>query len=161
LKCMPWFALIATASVFAVRPVDGQTLVGRVLDGDTGQPIANAFVEVLGENEERLAGTFTSGNGRFSIAVPTFEGPGRLAVGAIGYGQGLWEVPTPEAGQTRDVGELEIQPVPIELAPLEVQVQRSRLTPGREWVRRRQLLGRGQFFSGAVLASLNPPSVSR
>jgi len=161
MKYMPWFALIAMVSIFAGRPADAQTLAGRVLDGDTGRPIANAFVEVLGEDEERLAGTFTGGNGRFSIAVPTLEGPGQLTVGAIGYGRGLWDVPMPEEGQTSDFGDLEIQPVPIELAPLDVQVERSRLTPGREWVRRRQLLGRGQFFPGALLTALNPQSVSR
>jgi hypothetical protein len=55
-------------------------------------------------------------------------------------------------GEELALGDIELEPIPLALDELTVQVERRRLTPGREWVRRNQSHGKGTFLPGAVVA---------
>jgi hypothetical protein len=152
--------LLILLMFFGAGDLSGQLLTGRVVSAETQEGIENAFVELLDADVERLAGVFTDRSGRFRVQVPVPTDSLTLVAGAIGYGSGSWAVPEAQENATIDLGTLELEIAPIALSPLELQVNRSRLTPGSEWVRRRQLLGKGRFFSGAVLGVLEPRSLS-
>jgi hypothetical protein len=157
--------LIPALPGLGTTPLHGQTLEGRIVDAETGDGVGGAFVELLTEDDQSVSAAFTDRGGRFRLDIgaataASHEGDFFLMAGALGYGRGLWELSTLDFDGNNPLGDLAIEPVPIQLAPLEVEARRSRLTPGREWVRQRQLLGRGTFYSGAVLAALEPPSLT-
>ncbi|MEX1256681.1 MAG: carboxypeptidase-like regulatory domain-containing protein [Gemmatimonadota bacterium] len=151
--------VVLTLVALGAEAATGQAISGRVVNPDR-EGIQNAFVELLTADDEQLAGVFTDGNGRFRIQLMGPVARHVLAIGAIGHSPRSWEVPQVAPNDLLDLGDLQLQIQPIALSSLDVRVTRSRLTPGREWIRRRQLLGRGKFFPGAVLTAANPRSLS-
>lgn len=82
------FILLFTLSVFGVfsdntEPQQNQTFLlrGRVLGGDTGQPLVNASVTVGNSNVSSV----TNQDGYFSIRVPTSTRNSQLTIRFLGY----------------------------------------------------------------------------
>ncbi len=145
-------ALSVLAAHLSAQPIEG-----RVMDVQTNRSIAGAIVEVFVESGERVGAVLSNNAGRFRITTNNLRGPFIIEVSAMGYGRGTWTVRQPTG---RDAPrELALVPVPVDLDPLVVTSASGR-TPGREWVRRRQVLGAGHYLPGAVLAEINPRSTT-
>jgi TonB-linked SusC/RagA family outer membrane protein len=105
-------ALLATISIgtSAQTPQQG-TITGRVTDAPTGQPLANAQINIVGRN----IGAQTNNDGQYTIRAvtpATFE----LRALRVGYGE-LRRSVTVAAGQTANEN-FQMQPVPVSLNPV-------------------------------------------
>ncbi|HEY2377685.1 MAG TPA: SusC/RagA family TonB-linked outer membrane protein [Gemmatimonadaceae bacterium] len=105
-------ALLATISVGSSAQTRQQTTItGRVTDAPTGQPLANAQINVVGT----ILGAQTNNDGQFAIRGVT---AGRFEVRAlrVGYGEIRRSV-TVAVGQTATEN-FQMQPVPVSLNPV-------------------------------------------
>lgn len=92
-------ALLVSAPLAGQEPLAPLALRGRVIDAQTGEPIAKALVSIRSRKLEAV----TDGSGRFVLAgVP--PGEAEIAVTTVGYGLGRRTV---DAG--RDTAEIEIR----------------------------------------------------
>ncbi len=132
--------------------VDAQVVTGRVVAADTARGISGAFVQVFDQDDDRVVFGTTDAEGRFTLQLDSVGGPFRLQIDAFGYSRASMELPPVPPGDTLNLPDVAIPPEPIALDELEVQTDARGLPPGREWVRRHQLLGRGTFLSGAFIA---------
>lgn len=94
--------ILVLSAALAGPSIDGTTIEGMVLDGDTGGAIAGAAVIIDGEP------VFADGRGRFTIAVPpgtrvTFRAPGYVEVTLPVPDGDVWRVRLPP-----EHGELEL-----------------------------------------------------
>ncbi len=91
LSAVLWIVAAAVAPSAAVQAQQG-TITGQVTDAETGEPIAGAAVEALGQGGAQA----TNDSGRFSLAVPpgthsvvvTFIGHETTRVDGVGVGAG-------------------------------------------------------------------------
>jgi len=108
------FALAGLAlpgSAVAQQPVD---IAGRLLDADTGAPIAAALVSIPALD----ISTLTNTDGTFHLVVPA--GSHTFEIRHIGYGTRTTEVEAPDGTLSL---EIRIEPAAIEVAPLEVNIE--------------------------------------
>jgi outer membrane receptor for ferrienterochelin and colicins len=78
-----WLAILAV--LLAPRGAAAQgTVTGRVLDAETGQPIADVNVELISGGRQRVASATTDADGRFQIAGAP-AGSYSLVVSRLGY----------------------------------------------------------------------------
>jgi hypothetical protein len=72
------------ALLFFARDASAQAIVGRLIDAETGGPIADATIALIDETGSPVAGTLTDPNGAFRVALPS---PGTVVLRAqrIGY----------------------------------------------------------------------------
>ena len=146
--------------LLSARALQAQTIQGRVVDAESGEGIAGAGVLVIAG--ERLIGTAITGStGLYALRIPETAGPLLLRASRQGYRTASLDSVTVPSGETVEVADILLQPSPIVLDEVRAEVRRSRLTPGREWIRQNQLLGKGTFFSGAMLRQLDPLSLTR
>ncbi|MFL5543654.1 MAG: SusC/RagA family TonB-linked outer membrane protein [Gemmatimonadaceae bacterium] len=103
------FSLLLLALFSASALAQTRRISGRVTVEGSGEPLVAASVNVVGTS----LGTYTDGQGRFSLNVP--DGPATLRVRRIGYVQKSMAVPAGETevsiGLARDVLQLETQVV--------------------------------------------------
>lgn len=90
--------LSACLGLFAPLAAQQATIAGRVTDLETGSPVADAAVEVLGQSAGPVA---TSEAGAFRVSVPL--GTHSILVTRIGYETSRTDGVTVEAGGTASV----------------------------------------------------------
>lgn len=113
---LPFFFL---AFLFAVQPVAAQqgTISGRVVDAETGEPVAGAAVEVLGQGAQAA----TNDTGGFSVAVA--PGSHSVVVTMIGYETGRVDGVSVAAAATRNI-EVVLRSRALVLNPIVVTASR-------------------------------------
>lgn len=114
-------ALLLLGALHPLRAQTTGTVLGRVLDADTGEPLADALVEVPSLDRQ----TVTRADGRFVLAGVS-AGERSLRVRLIGYR--ALEVASLRVGggQPTEV-ELRLAPQAVPLNALEVQAEQTRL----------------------------------
>ncbi len=120
-----WKAVILLASlVFVAPPLCAQAVRGELREGESGRPVAGAFVVLLDEGGRQVGGSFTDAAGGFHLQAPA---PGRYALRAerVGHVSVRSEVLQLAAGQTLLYG-LEMGAAAIQLDGLVVQAERRR-----------------------------------
>jgi len=131
-------------------------IAGRVIDRETGRPIASASVTLAGDSVTRVSdanGAFT-----FEEALP---GDQTLLVAHLAY-ETLSETISIEADRTIDV-RAELSADPIELEPIVVTAVRNRRLDRRGFYDRKiwaERLGAGEFFLEDQITRRNPIHVS-
>lgn len=112
-----WFCLLLVP-----LPASGQ-IQGRVVEEDSGEPIAASAIVILDTDGDTVAVTATRGDGRFGIFEMMEPGEHLIGASHLGYGEGwtLFEY-TGEAMAF----EFRLTPSPVELDGLEVEVEGER-----------------------------------
>lgn len=97
------------------------TLLGSVVDEESGEPVSSVSVEVLGADEDQAGGVLTNTQGRFRILLP----PGRysLVVSSLGYETERVSDVEIVAGESRNVS-VELATFALVLNPLIVTASR-------------------------------------
>lgn len=145
-----WFAVATLALGIVASPpdVNAQTIVGRVLDQDSEQPVGGAIVSLLEEDGDERRRTLTDSAGRFTIEPPE-AGPFYVRAQGFGY----FETRSPLIALTtggQAALELMMVPEPIGLEGLEVSVEEqatrelaqmglSRRELGNRWIDRDEI----------------------
>lgn len=163
LLALPLLAVTPAAAGLLVHPtaLPAQVVTGRLVDQESGEGVAQAVVELLDAEGERVGSDLAADDGRFEVEVALPGGPYRLVAWAMSYHRATVDSLVLAAEETLDVGDLTIRRSPIALDRIEVEAERtSGLLPGRELVRRRQLLEKGTFLSGAVINADDPYSLT-
>lgn len=129
-----WLAVLAAPGA-AQQPA---TLKGRILDEETGEPVANAVVRIKGRPP-----LTANSQGRFEVSdIPA--GQVELAIQAIGFAAQTHRFPV-SVGQVIE----RIFPMQFDgtkLPDLEVEVRAQRLAPRYAEFERRRGLGMGAYF---------------
>lgn len=159
LKALPAILVLA-AGLARAGVLEAQTVTGRVVSADTEQPIPAAFVQVFDEGDERLATALSDAEGRFRAEVPAGAIPVRILVDAFGFERAAAALPAATGALPIELEDILLRPSPLLLDGIRVDVDRPRITPGREFVRRHQLLGKGTFLAGAVITADAPNSLA-
>lgn len=155
--------LVAMMLTPLARPcsIHAQAIVGRVVDGVTGEGVPTVSVEVR-DSDDGILGTDVSGEaGLFRVLLAVGGGPFRLETTHMAYGESA--VDSLFVGESEEVilPAIRLEPAPIALDPIVARAPPPpRVTRGQEWIRRHQLEGKGAFFAGAILEVLNPPSLT-
>ncbi len=76
--------VLAAGAAVLVSPASAQTIRGRLLDGENGQPIDLGLVIMLAEAGDSITYTVTDERGYFSVTSPD-PGSFRLLASALGY----------------------------------------------------------------------------
>ena len=105
--------------VLAARPATAQSVRGVLIDGESGQPIAGAFVVLQDSAGRALSSTLTSSAGTWLLRAPA-PGAYRLRADRIGYESLESEPIALEAGESVSY-RLEVGVAPIPLAELAVE----------------------------------------
>lgn len=109
--------------ILLTTPVAGQqgTVSGQVTDIETGAPLSNAQVQILGAGEAQAGGLLTDAQGRFRIQVA----PGTYAVVStlVGYRQARIDGVTVTSGGTTTV-EIPMTSSALELNPVVITASR-------------------------------------
>lgn len=146
----------AIVLLVALVPVRGhaQTIVGKLLDGETRRSVVSGLVILTGLSGELVDAAVTDVSGRFQLSAPV-AGDYLIVVRADGY------APTSDGIlQLADGGYIEIsfyvRPAPIELPGITVSVERTyRHLTNQGFYERRQT-GFGYFLGPEELERLNP-----
>jgi hypothetical protein len=153
-------ACVATAvaiQLLSAAPLGAQSLRGRVVDATTGAPVVQATVAVL-LDDRTIAGSLTDATGSFTIRL---REEGSFVIRATGQGYATLDMADVQVADRENLAlgdlRLDLAPIVLEELILETSAGRAR---GQEKVRRRQLLGKGSFFSGAELVELRPRSLT-
>jgi hypothetical protein len=132
-------------------------IAGRVLDNETGLPVAGVTVTLLSSRELRAARAQTDSAGYFHLRVPQADGF-YLRAERVGYRPATSGAITVMPDDTVQV-ELRLSTGAVLLAPLTVvaasrQLMRDHQLAGFEWRRRRQPFGR--FMGPDEIQRINP-----
>lgn len=131
-------------------------LIGRLVDRETGRPVATAAVSVVG----RTAESASDGQGLFRLAgVPA--GRHELRVRRLGYAP-LRHAVDVTGGRTTEL-EVRLVREPVELEPLVVSTTRSRRLEIKGFYERKhwgELLGLGTFYTAEDIERRNPLRIS-
>ena len=114
------------------------TLRGRVVDSETGRPLAGAIVTV-----RRLTATFTTDSlGQFEGALP--GGDADLTIRKLGYASAEFRIHLPASGTLERVFSLDY--TGQQLPAIEVQARADQLMPRYNDFEQRRKRGLGAFF---------------
>jgi len=94
-------ALLFAAALAVPAAAQQGTVTGTVTDTETGQPIADVAVEVLGGGDVQAGGVFSGPSGRFSITLPT--GTYALVFSMLGHETRRVDGVSVRAGETTTV----------------------------------------------------------
>jgi outer membrane receptor protein involved in Fe transport len=123
---------LLSAPLLAQAP-GGQAVVrGTLVTGDD-RPVADAVVELRVRHDSAPVRSARSGEaGRFQLDGIA-EGVYHVVIRRIGFGPATTPEFTVTAGQVRDLGRIRLQPAAVQLAPIEVTVERPdiRFDPDR------------------------------
>ncbi len=131
------------------------TIAGQLINRQSREPVGRARIGLLGvlgaksESASDSSGRFTQGG----LASGTYV----LQVRAIGYSAASWIIDLAEGEVHSDVYELE--PLPVELDPLEVAQRLSFGEVRRAEFERRREAGRGYFVTEEDIKRENPRSL--
>lgn len=142
-RSMSGFA-VACAVLALAQPLAAQTLRGRVLDVESGEPVMLAYVGLMAAEGEMVVAALATPEGVFEVTAPD-GGSYFLYVSRTGYDtlvDGLFDI--------GDDGVMDVQiglrPKPIEIDPLTVEAEVSRSPLEIEGFYDRALMGRGIFL---------------
>ena len=96
-------------------PLDAQTVRGRVVDAETGQPIAGAVVALADAQGARADAVLTRADGAYTVRAPA-AGAYRVTAERVGY-QSAWVEEALAPGQTLE-RELNLMPSRLVLEPV-------------------------------------------
>lgn len=107
------------AAVLAVTPVQAQVVQGRVVDAETGGPVAGATVRLIDASGEERSRTAADSVGRYRVSAPE---PGRYTVRAEMLGYQTGETEPLLLSDTVSVvdRQVELSPAPIPISGVEV-----------------------------------------
>jgi hypothetical protein len=154
--------LLALAAVLLLTRADvlaAQVITGRVVDAETGDGLPAALIEVFDSTEARVGVALAERDGDFRVELERAGGPFRLEAGSLTHPRGSIDLLMVADDEILALAQIRLEAAPIPLDPILVEGLRSRLTPGGEWVRRHQLLGKGTFLPGAVVEAHGPASL--
>lgn len=117
-----WMLLWAGVSA-PIRPVRGQTVEGRVIDGRSGGPVAAAYVALVTEDRRSVVAMTSGTDGSFSLEAPS-PGDYYLYASSIGYRpvtDGLFELGD---GGLIEL-EIRLEPDPLTMDSLRATVDRT------------------------------------
>jgi hypothetical protein len=109
---------VLAAVLCAAGSLQGQVVVGQVVDSTRGVPVGTGFVVLLDETGAEVARTLSSGAGRFTLRAPS-AGVYRLKSERIGYRAFLSDRFQLSADTTVD-HTLRVAALPVQLAAVEV-----------------------------------------
>ncbi len=138
-------ALVGLVALLAAQSVGAQALTGRVFDGTSGQPVADAEVAVVGDSAAPVGRAVTDTAGAFHIPLGD-PGVYRLMATAVGYDS--LAVDSIAIGESEAVWvELRLGPRPFDVEGLTVVARRPMGPPQvREFYRR---LDRYERYGGS------------
>jgi hypothetical protein len=132
-----------------------QTIVGRVLDATTRDPVAGALVELLDAGGGRVAASESDGAGLFRVAAQ-LPGTYVLRLRRLGYAEHTSRPLELRRGELVEL-EFEVSPEGVKLDPI-VVLSRRDTEPGRDQFARRSARERGVFLDAEAIAARNPRS---
>ncbi len=147
-----WAALVLWFAVPLPAQTGRAAIIGQLVNRQSREPVGGARIGLLGVRSELASdstGRFTQGG----LASGTYV----LQVRAIGYTAASWIIDLAEGETHRDVYELE--PLPVELDPLEVAQRLSFGEARRAEFERRREAGRGYFVTEEDIRRENPRSL--
>jgi hypothetical protein len=149
-----WIIAIAALAVSLLAPggAAAQTIIGRVVEAGRRTPIASAIVEASNGEGIVVGSVASDSDGRFRLSLPAQEGPIRLTIETLFHSPATRDSLRVGINEVVTIPDVELEVVPVSLDGVTVEVGRSRITSGREWVRRNQSHGTGTFLSGADVA---------
>lgn len=154
-----WVCLLsALMQVIAGTQLQGQTIVGRLLDGESMQPIPRGFVQLLDSDSIQAAATYGDDGGLFILDAPR---PGMYLIQVEAFSYHSMQDGPVELGPADTVGvEFFVLPKPEELDPIVVEAQRTEFRLRTSGFYRRQGRGTGQFITREDIDDIRPHDVS-
>jgi hypothetical protein len=137
-------ALWVASWLGSASEVQGQTIRGRVLDTESGEPVALAYVGLLAPGRELVVATLADVDGDFSVRAPE-DGSYFLYVARTGYQtllDGLFELGDDGLFEL----EVGVRPAPLPIAPVAVDVPSTGRDLGAVGFYERRDLGLGHFL---------------
>lgn len=138
-------------------PAGAQTIVGRVFDGDTRQPLVGAWLVLMDSAGAELGGYLSNAQGGFVIKVP-HPGPFRVRAQDLGHADALSAVLTLRSAERRELS-LTLPVKAISLAGITVESERHCTTRPAEgeatatlWQEARKVLSAVQWTGREHLA---------
>lgn len=125
-------------------PARGQTLRGRILDSESGDPVPLAYVGLLAEGQRMVVAALAGTTGDFSLDAP-LAGSYFVYVARTGYEtlmDGVFELGEDGIFDVR----IGLKPEPIPLEPLVVEADRNVSPLERVGFYERAVTGRGTFL---------------
>lgn len=153
-------AALLVGILLGAPALHAQVVSGRVVDSESLTGIPVAAVQLFDEDGQPLDAVLTDAEGRFRIALDRRGGPFRLEADALSHTRASVDSLFVADGEILTLPDLVLAAAPIRLDDIVVEGQRSRITPGREWIRRNQLQGEGTFMAGAVIRAEAPTSLA-
>jgi hypothetical protein len=114
-------------SVLVTTPVEAQTLRGRIVDTESGEPVMLAYVGLLAEGQEMVVAALANNAGEFEVTAPE-EGGYFLYVSRTGYETLMDGVFDLGDGGVFDL-QVGLKPTPIVLDELVVETRARNLNP--------------------------------
>ena len=134
----------------------GQVVNGRVIDGNTRQPLAAVSLQLL-EGDRAIASATTDSLGRFSLRAPD-RGRYRVAATRIGYADAVSNYIELVVGEAV-TAEMQLSSEAVKIAPLTLDVPRDRYLESKGFYERMQS-GMGDFMTGEEVRRRNAYSLA-
>ena len=153
-RITPLFPFVLVLAILPTSHVGGQTVVGRLLDGESMQPVSGGFIQLVDSDSFQVSATYGNEEGMFSLTAPA-PGEYLIRVEAFSYHPMQDGPVTLVAGDTVGV-EFFILLNPTVLDPLVVEAERTDFTLRTSGFYRRQERGMGQFITREAIDDLRP-----
>jgi hypothetical protein len=150
-------ATLSTLLTWAITAsaLSGQTIQGRLLDSETGEPLPSATMSLLDEDGARLTGTQTDAAGSFELSAAR-PGAYQLRAERIGYRTATAPAMELDAGDTLRV-EFRLSTQAVLLGPVVVTGQPRRLTRAlRDFYERAERRAWGSFLTREEISRRSP-----
>lgn len=142
-----WLSFVLMAVAGVLRPIQGQTINGTLMEVETDQPISLGLIIMLTEDGDSVTSTVTDGAGRFSVSA---DEPGSFVLLASAFGfketpVGMFDL---GEGASMDI-EYRIAAAPMPIEGLLIELQRPALEHNlvRNGFVRRVTRGLGRFIT--------------
>jgi len=154
----PFLSLALLAMILPGSDAGAQVILGRLLDGESVQPIPWGFIELLDPASQQVAFTYSDKEGGFTLTAP---GSGQYLVQAGAFSYYTIQDGPIQLGPSDTVGvEFFISPDPEELDPLVVEAKRLEWHLRTSGFYRRQERGMGEFITRGEIDDLRPHDIS-
>jgi hypothetical protein len=154
--CLAAWSVAACWLTLYAQGVHGQSIGGRVLERESGTPVATATIELLASGQS-MAITETNGSGSFEIDAGR-TGQFQIRVARVGYVTFEATVEIAAAGIAGLI--LRVDPAPIPAAELAVEVESGVPALARVGFYDRRTLGHGRFIERRDIEERNPRETS-
>jgi hypothetical protein len=145
-------SIIFLGTGLSTQPLRGQTIIGRLLDGESMQPVPAGFIQLIDSASFQVSAAFGDDEGRFTLTAP---GPGEYRIRVEAFSYHSMEDGPVQVGAADTVGvEFFILPAPEELDPIVVEAERREIRLRNAGFYRRQERGLGQFITREEIEDL-------